>query len=154
MSSILRGNDNLDSSNLATDTELSIALAGKANTIVANDSQIKTALNATGTAPIYPCRAWVNFNGTGTVAIRASGNVSSITDNGVGDYTVNFTTAMPDENYSMSTTGQPATDNIALHFEQYNTIRTAAYVRVRTAIQAGSSGAGQDFPQVNVSIFR
>jgi len=48
-----------------------------------------------GTAPIYPCRAWVNFNGIGTVAINASGNVSSITDNGVGDYTVNFTTAIP-----------------------------------------------------------
>lgn len=47
----------------------------------------------------YKCRAWVNFNGTGTVAIRASGNVSSITDNGVGVYTVNFTTAMPDANY-------------------------------------------------------
>jgi hypothetical protein len=57
-----------------------------------------------GTAPIYMCRAWVNFNGTGTVAIRASGNVSSITDNGVGDYTVNFTTAMPDVNYSVSGT--------------------------------------------------
>ena len=48
-----------------------------------------------GSAPIYAARAWVNFNGTGTVAIRASGNVSSITDNGTGDYTVNFTTAMP-----------------------------------------------------------
>ena len=47
------------------------------------------------------CRAWVNFNGTGTVAIRASFNVSSITDNGTGDYTVNFTTAMPDVNYSI-----------------------------------------------------
>lgn len=45
-------------------------------------------------------RAWVNFNGTGTVAIRASFNVSSITDNGVGDYTVNFTAAMPDTNYA------------------------------------------------------
>lgn len=54
----------------------------------------------TGAAPSYPCRAWVNFNGTGTVAIRASGNVSSITDNGTGNYTVNFTTAMPDANYS------------------------------------------------------
>ena len=53
-----------------------------------------------GTAPIYPCRAWVNFNGSGTVAIRGSGNVSSITDNGTGDYTVNFTTAMPDANYA------------------------------------------------------
>ncbi len=52
-------------------------------------------------ATAYGCRAWVNFNGTGTVAIRASGNVTSITDNGTGDYTVNFTTAMPDVNYSM-----------------------------------------------------
>lgn len=51
-------------------------------------------------ATSYGCRAWVNFNGTGTVAIREDGNVSSITDNGVGDYTVNFTTAMPDVNYS------------------------------------------------------
>jgi hypothetical protein len=53
-----------------------------------------------GTAPIYPCRAWVNFDGTGTPAIRASGNVTNITDNGTGDYTVNFTTAMPNANYS------------------------------------------------------
>ena len=58
------------------------------------------ALGNVGTAPVYAARAWVNFNGTGTVAIRASGNVSSITDNGTGDYTVNFTTAMPDANYS------------------------------------------------------
>jgi len=50
-------------------------------------------------ATAFGCRAWVNFNGTGVVAIRASGNVSSITDNGTGDYTVNFTTAMPDANY-------------------------------------------------------
>lgn len=49
------------------------------------------------------CKAWVNFNGTGTVAIRASYNVSSITDNGIGDYTVNFTTAMPDANYAATT---------------------------------------------------
>ena len=53
-------------------------------------------------ATAFGCRAWVNFNGTGTPAIRASGNVSSITDNGTGDYTVNFTTAMPDANYSIS----------------------------------------------------
>lgn len=51
-------------------------------------------------ATAYGCRAWVNFNGTGVVAIRASGNVTSITDNGTGNYTVNFTTAMPDANYS------------------------------------------------------
>jgi hypothetical protein len=51
-------------------------------------------------ATAYGCRAWVNFNGTGTVAIRDSGNVSSITDHTTGEYTINFTTAMPDANYS------------------------------------------------------
>jgi hypothetical protein len=50
----------------------------------------------------FGCRAWVNFNGTGTVAIRASGNVTSITDGGTGNYTVNFTTAMPDANYGVN----------------------------------------------------
>jgi len=53
-------------------------------------------------ATAYGCRAWVNFNGTGTVAIRASGNVSSITDNGTGNYTVNFATTMPDSNYMVT----------------------------------------------------
>jgi hypothetical protein len=65
-----------------------------------------TISNAAGTGPItmtgqYAAKAWVNFNGTGTVAIRESGNVGSITDNGTGDYTVNFTTAMTDANYSV-----------------------------------------------------
>ena len=50
-------------------------------------------------------KAWVNFNGTGTVAIRAQYNVSSITDNGVGDYTVNFTSAFADANYAITTLG-------------------------------------------------
>ena len=64
-----------------------------------------TISNAAGTGPItmtgqYAAKTWVNFNGTGTVAIRQSGNVSSITDNGTGDYTVNFTTAMTDADYA------------------------------------------------------
>ena len=60
--------------------------------------------------------AWVNFNGTGTVAIRSSYNVSSITDNGTGDYTVNFTTALSDANYSASVTsgGSTTTDRTIL----------------------------------------
>lgn len=57
-----------------------------------------------GTAPLFMCRAWANFNGQGTPAINSSGNVSSITDNGLGDYTVNFTTAMPHGNYVLSGT--------------------------------------------------
>lgn len=69
-----------------------------------DSAAVPTALNASGSAPIYACRAWVNFNGTGTVAIRASGNVSSITDNGTGNYTVNFATAMPDADYAVVVT--------------------------------------------------
>ena len=57
--------------------------------------------------------AWVNFNGTGTVAIRASYNVSSITDNDVGDYTVNFTTALADANYAVVATGMRNSSYVA-----------------------------------------
>lgn len=49
----------------------------------------------------FRVRAWANFAGTGTASIRDSGNVSSITDNGTGDFTINFTTAMPTTNYSV-----------------------------------------------------
>lgn len=52
----------------------------------------------------YKCRAWVNFNGTGTVAIRQSGNVTSITDGGTGIFQVNLTTAMPDVNFATNAT--------------------------------------------------
>jgi hypothetical protein len=65
--------------------------------------KVTTIQNLAG-VEVYTAKAWVNFNGTGTVAIRASGNVSSITDNGTGDYTVNFTTALADANYSISQT--------------------------------------------------
>ena len=58
------------------------------------------ALDVSGSAPAYACRAWVNFNGQGAVSIRGSGNVTSITDNGTGNYTVNFTTDMPDANFA------------------------------------------------------
>ena len=110
----------------------------------------------TGSAPSYTCRAWVNFNGTGTVAIRASGNVSSITDNGVGDYTVNFTTAMPDANYVTSgTVGDSASAATApaLSLNVYfgTTGQTASSVRV---VQGVSTGAANDRVLMNVAIFR
>ena len=80
------------------------AAAATDTTQIATTAYTRTAiadvLNAAGSAPLYACRAWVNFNGTGTVAIRGSGNVSSITDNGAGNYTINFTTAMSDVNYA------------------------------------------------------
>jgi len=98
------------------------------------------------------CRAWVNFNGTGTVAIRASYNVSSITDNGVGDYTVNFTTAMPDANYAVGGAGTNiAGASAAALFVSSSTAPTTLAVRVGHGI--GSAGSS-DALYTNVFIFR
>ena len=106
-------------------------------------------LNSDGTEN-YKCRAWVNFNGTGTVAIRASGNVSSITDNGTGDYTVNFTTAMPDANFSAA--GTAANDQSGGTFVGLNDgRRTVTTLRVTTK---GVTESLFDCPIVNVAIFR
>jgi hypothetical protein len=87
-------------------------------------------------------RAWVNFNGTGTVAIRASSNVSSITDNGAADYTVNFTTALPDVNYSPSITITKASANTssggiaAASVSSTPTLMSEAQLRVVTGADA------------------
>jgi hypothetical protein len=80
------------------------------------------------------CRAWVNFNGTGTVAIRASFNVSSITDNGTGDYTVNFTNALPDANYAISGFCSAAAATAAfVPYGGANFLQSTTSVRVQTA---------------------
>jgi len=68
----------------------------------ANDSEIKKAINADNAPPIYACRAWANFDSSGSLSIRSSGNVSSITDRGEGRYRLNFITSMPDNNYVIS----------------------------------------------------
>jgi hypothetical protein len=112
-------------------------------------------------ATAYGCRAWVNFNGTGTVAIRASGNVSSITDNGTGDYTVNFTTAMPDNDYSTQVTATPRASSSFFNWVcgLYSTSSGVATgvltssVRVATGKRPDTSGYN-DEDTVNVSIFR
>ncbi len=86
------------------------------------------------------CKAWVNFNGTGTVAIRASYNVSSITDNGTMDYTINFATALPDANYAAIITqnqensstysqhrGVATSSNSSYQLKSTTQVRTVAY---------------------------
>jgi len=78
-------------------------------------------------------KAWVNFNGSSTVAIRANFNVNSITDKGTGDYDVNFSTSMGDANYAIAGTGASGGgDGIILFVASANTTPTAALVRVRT----------------------
>lgn len=102
-------------------------------------------------ATAYGCRAWVNFNGTGTVAIRASGNVSSITDNGNGDYTMNFTSAMPDANYSaVGTAGQKAVAWGLVLFANTGAFATSG---LRFITQAPNDVAG-DTAFICVAIFR
>ena len=77
---------------------------------------------ASGSAPSYSARAWVNFNGQGTIAIRASGNVSSITDEGTGTYFINFTTAMADVNYAVSfAVSDDSTANRGINIQGDNT---------------------------------
>jgi hypothetical protein len=109
-------------------------------------ARFNTWQNLGGTEEYYKCRAWVNFNGTGTVAIRASGNVSSITDNGTGDYTVNFTTALPDANYCFcgNTEG-------AVVLADNNSKTTTAF---RLSTLVSTTAAATDRTQVNVAFFR
>ena len=107
---------------------------------------------ASGSAPSYSARAWVNFNGTGTPAIRASGNVTSITDNTTGDYTVNFTTAMPDANYSFGglceASGPTGNGNV---MSSFGVAPTTTTLRIRTV----NPGVGfYDPTYVSVQIFR
>jgi hypothetical protein len=102
------------------------------------------------------CRAWVNFNGTSTVAIRADFNVSSITDNGTGDYTVNFSVAMPDANYCISaisstTTATGASITTVREANQGGTNPTTALFRLSVR---NPSFADIDMPYVFAAVFR
>jgi len=101
-------------------------------------------------ATVGVCRAWVNFNGTGTVAIRASFNVTSITDNGSGEYTVNFTTAMSDANYSVVYGSGEGTAGSGLRIAaQSGNTTTTQRIAIRNL-----SNTLVDAEQVNVAIFR
>ena len=127
---------------------------GAGAVFVANDTRVKTALNATGNAPIYACRAWVNFNGTGTVAIRSSGNVSSITDNGIGLYSINFTTAIGNSNYSI--VGNCSMDTNFESGERIQVLSAYKYnssnVSIQTNIANSTSPVNGFYDMANVSI--
>jgi hypothetical protein len=116
-----------------------------------NSAQVATV---SGTAPLYLARAWVNFNGTGAVAIRASGNVSSITDNGTGSYAVNLTTAMPDVNYAcvMATKGSSGSGTPFLPLEHASlAARTTSSIAFYVI---ALNGATPDADVVEVVFFR
>jgi hypothetical protein len=120
--------------------------------------RVNTLQNAAGTsdpAISGAAKAWVNFNGTGTVAIRASFNVSSITDNGTGDYTVNFTTAFADANYAAMGCYQYAVDNTASGASIW--LQLARYAQTTSAVRvacSSSNGTNYDGTTVTVAVFR
>ena len=117
----------------------------------------------TNNVEVYTCKAWVNFNGTGTVAITESGNVSSITDNGTGDYTVNFTNAMEDANYSLAhmcnsgslTSGQPAGVSIRSPYNS-STLDSEAMTTTSFRINAGfgNTTVRYDVSVISIAVFR
>jgi hypothetical protein len=135
-------------------TNKSIAATQLTGNIAA--ARITDALNASGSAPIYACRAWVNFNGTGTPSIRASGNVSSVTRNETGIYTINLTTAMPDANYSICTAlgwaGTTTSSNsVAMIRDNVTAPTTSSFIVSATN---AATGSGFDVQRIFVSVFR
>jgi hypothetical protein len=134
----------------ATASNFTVTLpAADGTSILANgsgDLQMNSGYGSVATA--FGCRAWVNFNGTGTVAIRASGNVSSITDNGTGNYTVNFTTAMPDANYSTQIGSNAFVSNDGV----FNRTLLIASSSVQTLHYENNSIVDTD--QMSVAVFR
>ena len=127
----------------------------------ANTTAAKLSGGQAGSAPAYAARAWVEFDGDGTVGTgRANGNVSSITDHGTGDYTITFTTAMPDANYacagmtnSFATSGGNVCSIVTLRGTQTSvTDKLAGSCRINTG--NSSSGAFADFDVVTFIVFR
>jgi hypothetical protein len=122
-------------------------MAGALTISTLNDSSgvLATQNGMTGIA-----KAWVNFNGTGTPAINNSFNVSSITDNGTGDYTINFTTAMPNANYVIAGSANQGIGNFGLIVNfPYTSSPTTNAARIAT----GTPSSLIDCAFVSVSVF-
>ena len=155
-------NDLVPSTMLPTATESVIGASKIATTAIAragvNDTDLLTAkklrdaLNAEGGAPISACRAWVNFDGINN-NIRAGGNVRSVTDNGTGDYTINLTTPLQDQNYSTVATISQSSGNTDLFVCSIISINNSS---VRISCRQGNKdfNANVDSNMLSVAIFR
>jgi len=124
-------------------TELTVASTG---VTVADNLLFNSGYGSAAVA--YGCRAWVNFDGRSSITIRGSGNISSITDNGTGDYTLNFTNAMPDANYAASISVKPTVD--AKERPELDNL-LAASIRV---VNDGGANDYQDPSTFTVAVFR
>ena len=143
-------NPSSGSNNIVLGTDGSSTLSTAKITTLADSAGANTSTPAAIAAGI--AKAWVNFNGTSTVAIRASYNVSSITDNGTGDYTVNFTTAMVDANYVVNSIVGDYTTNNGNRSISISSVAAPTTSAVRIANQF--NGSAEDQLRVMVTVFR
>ena len=121
-----------------------------ASTMDANQACVKTALNASGDPPIFAVRAWVNFNGESTVAIGDDFNVTSITDNGTGDYTINISSAMSNANYVAHVTcSRDDTKNGMGNIHGSSAAPTASALRIISSIPTTTDGIDTTFSNVS-----
>jgi hypothetical protein len=126
------------------------ASTGAVNVDASNNLQFNSGYGSTATA--YGCRAWVNFNGSGTPAIRDSGNVSSITDNGTGNYDVNFSSAMPDANYVISgVSGESGAMANHRAVSVYNDALQTTYCEIKVG---GDTSTHYDDSIILIAVFR
>jgi len=110
------------------------------STIKANVVE-NTSGGATTLTDLYPSKAWVNLNGTGTMSIRDDGNVSSITDNGAGRYTSNFSNNISTASYAttLQTTEYTVDSNATLKAEIRGSYNTGANGRSTSSIRFGTT---------------
>ena len=147
-----------DSAILTVDSSGNLTVANDLS-VTGTSPSVDSLSTASGSAPSYSARAWVKFKGTGTVSIYASGNVSSVTDNGAGDYTVNFTTALEDANYSATVSLGGGSSNFPsnshIHSSSYNSRSAPTTTTLRFSTFVWNSGTtGLDMPDFAVNIFR
>jgi uncharacterized protein (AIM24 family) len=146
-------NENSDTITIGASGDTITIPSGATTTLtdgVSGDFKMNSGYGSVATA--YGCRAWVNFNGTGTPAIREDGNVTSITDNGTGDYTVNFTTSISDANYAaVCTAGTTGTADSGRTLVTANANATGS---CRVYGKNSNTGTLEDFNVISFSVFR
>jgi len=159
----------------ATNTDRTLTLPDEAGTVLTSGGAIADALNV-DSAPTnslevdassnlkfnsgygsavtaYGCRAWCNWNSTGTPSIRGSGNVSSLTDNNTGRIGINFSTAMPDANYAVTgmTDGGQTTNPTSMSYDPTYNVSSTTVVGVLTS---EGSDSKRDYPINAIAVFR
>jgi hypothetical protein len=148
-------NENADTITIGASGDTITIPSGATTTLtdgVSGDFKMNSGYGSVATA--YGCRAWVNFNGTGTVAIREDGNVTSITDNGTGDYTINFTTTLPDANYCANLSVAETSGGAAAVSGIYATSAAPTSSAIRVLCVGNASDSLADTAFYNVAIFR